>query len=291
MKKATQFQYPLESGGRYITLGFLDSTDGGKTLHPGVDFNLEVDGQRGNADLGKPVYCVAHGLIAYSKDGTTGFGRHIWVKHSLPDGSVCYSHYAHLDNRYIAEGQEIDRGAQIGTLGKSGVEYAHLHLEITSERLYQELGPTAWPSSWSAEKVKNYYYDPIMFLESHREEWVDWQVKYEEEKMESEKKGEKIASLEQTITSYRDNLDDVGKLVGWQIGEDFANLVGRVKEIADKAEKVDKLREEISKTTGELEACQQALENAKSGDITQDWSRWRWLYEGLVNFLKGGGKK
>lgn len=180
MKIAKKFVYPGDPDKRYVTLGFLDKWIDGSTLHPGIDVNWVVGGRRGDADLGKQITATAAGEIVYSKDGRGGFGKHIWIKHKLPDGSFVYSHYAHLDKRWIAEGQEVDCGQGIGTCGNTGnAQGAHLHFEITTAELFKKYGPNAWPKGWSIFKIKSFYFDPPKFIQARKDIPTDWKIKYE----------------------------------------------------------------------------------------------------------------
>ncbi|WP_230629199.1 M23 family metallopeptidase [Methanosarcina barkeri] len=141
---------------------FLDYTTE-KVYHPGEDWNGNGGG---NSDLGDPVYAVSNGQIIAAGNYGKGWGNIILIQHLLPDGTSVWSQYAHLDKIMVSSGNVV-RGQQIGTIGKGyNNEYlAHLHFEIRKENR----SPNAWVSGWTKSKVKNYYYDPSDFINSHRQ--------------------------------------------------------------------------------------------------------------------------
>ena len=133
--------------------------------HPGQDFN--GDGS-GDTDRYDPVYAIANGTVVYSANYTSSsFGNIILIEHTLPDGTKVWSQYAHLDSRYKNVGDVVNKGDQIGTIGKgtNNQFWAHLHFEIR----IQNLAAYYWPSStWSDDTVRQYYVNPSDFINSHR---------------------------------------------------------------------------------------------------------------------------
>ena len=138
--------------------------------HIGVDYNGTGPG---NSDLGLDVLCIAHGFVekVIKWNGKGGYGNHVFVKHELSQklkdkyGEVIYSHYAHLNDIVCTQGQDIDQGMLIGHVGKSGTQYAHLHLEIKKPTgLGYESYPSDKPETW----LKQYYFDPYYFIEENK---------------------------------------------------------------------------------------------------------------------------
>lgn len=169
MRKADYFIDPMVWN--TTGYGFLDKTADG-VYHPGVDLNWNW----GDQDLGRAIFVCAHGLVEAVRYDRA-WGNHIfvkheltdWIKNSLNDLKVVYSHYAHLDKMLVNPGDELSAKTQIGTCGKSGSShwglpvnqrFAHLHYEI---RKPIGKGYTFWPRGWSAQKVQEYYFDPIEF--------------------------------------------------------------------------------------------------------------------------------
>jgi len=138
----------------------------GDTYHPALDYNYGA----GEADKGKPVLCIGNGYVekCIKWDGATkGFGNHVYVKHTLEDGSVWYSHYCHLDSITCSEGVDIDMGAEIGKCGGSGGWPSHLHLEV---RKPIGKGYAFWPKppEYTKEWISANYTDPYGFIEKRK---------------------------------------------------------------------------------------------------------------------------
>lgn len=171
---ATGFDYPVgkPNGVGYNPPGtpiagceWLQSTNGCGPLHPGVDFNGNASG---DSDLGDPVYAVANGVVVYSRLYTlSSFGNIILIQHTLPDGSQVWSQYAHLRDRLKNEGDVVNKGDLIGTIGKglNNMYWAHLHFEIR----IRWLEAYSWPSNWPVSTVTQYYINPVDYINNHRQ--------------------------------------------------------------------------------------------------------------------------
>jgi murein DD-endopeptidase MepM/ murein hydrolase activator NlpD len=123
--------------------------------HTGSDFNT---GGAGDADLGTPIYAVTAGVVKGSAYFPEVWGNIIVIDH--PQFAVA-SMYAHLQNRYVQQGDIIEAGQQIGTMGNGApippgatVQTAnghyftsHLHFEIRRNR---NLRTDNWPGGEKA---------------------------------------------------------------------------------------------------------------------------------------------
>jgi murein DD-endopeptidase MepM/ murein hydrolase activator NlpD len=96
--------------------------------HLAVDIKIPV---------GTPVHAVANGKVVKVAQASSGFGKHIVVKHPdvpLLNGNetvTLYSAYAHLSEIAIENGQIVTRGEVIGKSGNSGTSTTpHLHFQI-----------------------------------------------------------------------------------------------------------------------------------------------------------------
>ena len=95
--------------------------------HRGIDIG---------ANRGTPIYAVGDGLVNLSvnvcREGNQscggGFGNYIRITHTrLPFSE---SVYAHLQSSLVTQGQFVERGQQIGTLGNTGSSTGpHMHFE------------------------------------------------------------------------------------------------------------------------------------------------------------------
>jgi len=132
--------------------------------HPGQDFNGNGGG---DSDLGYPVYAVANGVVLFSGQGTgSSWGNIILIEHTLPDGTKVWSQYAHLKDRFVNSGVTVNKGDQIGTIGKgyNNIYLAHLHFEIR----IQYRAADAWISGWSDSQVLQFYVNPSDYINNHR---------------------------------------------------------------------------------------------------------------------------
>ena len=116
------------------------------------------------ADLGKPVYAVANGIVRFSGFNSTQ-GNIIMVEHHLPDGSTVWSQYAHLQQRWVAEGEIVGRRQIIGTVGRGPTTPFHLTCILKSgSNIYRKTaGPHKRPGL-AQIKVLEYYADPTVFI-------------------------------------------------------------------------------------------------------------------------------
>lgn len=97
---------------------------GPRALPSGYDFHAGVDlpastGTRTNAVLPGRVVLVSHW------DGSsTGPGNAVLVAHS----EERFTSYLHLESISVAEGDSVEAGEKVGTVGGTGASYPHLHL-------------------------------------------------------------------------------------------------------------------------------------------------------------------
>jgi len=166
MKNAEKFIHPTKFTGNWPNwngFAFLDWHKENNVYHPGEDYNFGY----GDQDLGQDTNCTANGIVVHVSKRTTGYGNLIICKHNLGynlrkfiketygiDTNKLYSLYAHLKDISVNVGDEIDCGQKIGTVGKSGTKWAHLHFEIFAP--IGEIAKKAWrfyPVGWSKEKI------------------------------------------------------------------------------------------------------------------------------------------
>jgi hypothetical protein len=130
--------------------------------HLGEDWN-GVGG--GDTDLGDPVYSTANGLVVYARDFRAGWGNVVIVRHAfLEKGEIHYvdSLYGHLDRILVREGQKLDRGQKLGTIGTAHGQYpAHLHFEMRKDirvGMFRNMFPRDFRT----------YFDPTQFITAHQ---------------------------------------------------------------------------------------------------------------------------
>ncbi len=79
-----------------------------------------------SGNTGEPVFAAAPGKVVYSGTGLRGYGKLVIIKHD----SNYLSAYAHNDQLMVKEGESVDKGQQIATLGSSDSDRPKLHFEI-----------------------------------------------------------------------------------------------------------------------------------------------------------------
>ena len=87
-------------------------------MHMGIDFP---------AKRGTPIVATGNGKVSKIKRQRTGYGRSVTIDHGFGYQTL----YAHMDKITVKEGQEIKRGQEIGTIGRTGTATApHVHYEV-----------------------------------------------------------------------------------------------------------------------------------------------------------------
>ncbi|MCB0192024.1 MAG: N-acetylmuramoyl-L-alanine amidase [Anaerolineae bacterium] len=205
--------------------------------HPGEDWN-GLGG--GDTDLGDPIYAVSRGRVVEFGDYTV-WGNLVLIEHFLPDGSQVWSHYAHLDQILVNKvGQKVERGQQVGTMGKgAGNRYlAHLGFEIRRNNL----PITNWfPMTRDREAVLANYHNPTLFINARRQ-------------------------LDTTHLTFTPKVVEVKKLL--EIGETLV-LVGDTAEAITRFEEAKALDPELDIDTAVAEA-QRLTDKANAQQLIQE---------------------
>jgi murein DD-endopeptidase MepM/ murein hydrolase activator NlpD len=125
----------------------------------------------------------------------TGWGNRVVIRHTLPDGQVVYSLYAHLLARSVIvhEGDVVAAGQPIARVGQTGRATApHLHIEIRTTKIDDRADVVDPDDSDSeddtdpgdrAETVLPHTVDPVAFLTAHVMKLEDlepgtWEARY-----------------------------------------------------------------------------------------------------------------
>lgn len=112
-----KFDWPVDEA--RMTRGFLL---GGRKSHWGID----IANKRGT-----PILAAERGIVVYTGKGFRGYGNLIVVEHNDEWATL----YSHLHKITISEGAIVERGQQIGTMGRTGrASGVHLHFEIRHNR-------------------------------------------------------------------------------------------------------------------------------------------------------------
>ena len=152
---ADAFDFPV---GKPDADGYYNAQKFQENNHLGDDWNAVTGG---NTDLGNPIYSIANGYVKYADDYGGGWGNVIRIVHKLPDGKKLESLYAHCDTILVKEGEWIDKGSKIGTIGTAHGQYlAHLHFELRDN--------LALPVGGGYSENTSGYLDPTKFILENR---------------------------------------------------------------------------------------------------------------------------
>ncbi len=132
---------PLPEGSYRVTSTY------GFRVHPIFGRSMEHSGYDMAAPTGTPIYAIADGVVTHAGQGRDGrSGMLIIIKHEI-DGAPVWTWYVHMypDGVFVTEGQQVQAGEQIGTVGSYGYSTGpHLHLEVHSDDNLTTVDPESW---------------------------------------------------------------------------------------------------------------------------------------------------
>jgi murein DD-endopeptidase MepM/ murein hydrolase activator NlpD len=101
------------------------------TMHAGIDFALPA---------GTPIESVGAGTVAATGWLYTGYGISVVVDH----GNGYLTHYAHMSETKVSEGQKVKAGDTLGLEGSTGDSTGpHLHFEV-HQGMWNQIEPADW---------------------------------------------------------------------------------------------------------------------------------------------------
>ncbi|MCS6842454.1 MAG: peptidoglycan DD-metalloendopeptidase family protein [Roseiflexus sp.] len=139
--------YPLIApiGQIVVTQGYSEGTHAPAAVWGALDFAIDVDGD-GYAEPGptRGVAVIAtHDGTARVYPGSWPGGNFVRIENQATGWTTAYGH---LDAVLVSDGQEVQRGAQIGTVGSTGYATGpHLHYEVWRHGV--NVDPTPFVSS------------------------------------------------------------------------------------------------------------------------------------------------
>ncbi|MDO4794523.1 MAG: peptidoglycan DD-metalloendopeptidase family protein [Brachymonas sp.] len=99
------------------------------TRNTGVVTSFDGVRSKGIAIAGKegdPVYASADGRVMYAGSGLRGYGNLVLIKHN----NTLLTVYAHNSALLVKEGQNVKKGQQIASMGKTDADRVKLHFEV-----------------------------------------------------------------------------------------------------------------------------------------------------------------
>lgn len=137
-----------------ITQGYHEGTHVPTAMWGALDFAIDADGDgyaEPGSTRGAPVIAT-HDGIARVYPGSWPGGNFVRIENRETGWTTAYGH---LDAILVSEGQEVQRGAQIGTVGSTGYATGpHLHYEVWRQGV--NIDPTPFVSSHASMSVKEY---------------------------------------------------------------------------------------------------------------------------------------
>ena len=79
-----------------------------------------------NGKVGQTIYAAASGRVVYAGSGLIGYGKLIILKHN----DTYLSAYGYNRSLLVGEGEDINKGQRIATMGEGPERKARLHFEI-----------------------------------------------------------------------------------------------------------------------------------------------------------------
>lgn len=140
--------------------------------YKGNGYHLGTDlATRGNKSttVGAIAEGIVYRVVKESKSG--GYGNFVIVKHTLPNGKIFYSGYAHLKSISVKENARVSAGTKLGMMGSTGYSTGpHLHLVVFN-------GPfskSSLPKGYISKKITGdsikigslTYYNPLKVISS-----------------------------------------------------------------------------------------------------------------------------
>jgi murein DD-endopeptidase MepM/ murein hydrolase activator NlpD len=106
--------------------------------------------------------------VTFSGTGSGSWGHIIVIRHDpLSDGKVYYTRFAHVASWIVQEGDRVERGQQVCSVGNAGGRVAcHLHFDISKTDILEQR-PGHWPGL-DLDAVYANYVDPREFIIDHR---------------------------------------------------------------------------------------------------------------------------
>lgn len=97
-------------------------------LHEGADYDIVGT----KPDYKVPVLCTYPGVVSHVEEKTSGYGKHVVVKHESSHYTF-FTWYCHLDDIYVAKNDVLKKGDAVGEIGNTGNsfgEHVHFNLQI-----------------------------------------------------------------------------------------------------------------------------------------------------------------
>jgi murein DD-endopeptidase MepM/ murein hydrolase activator NlpD len=147
VKSDTPNQYGLDW---FDATGYATAYGTPMQYHTGADLN------RPNfADSGSQIHAAADGLVVFAGTASGWQGQVVVVKHTLEDGSLIWTRYAHIKD--VTPLGAVRAGARLGIIAdynSDGPKGDHLHFDVA--RIDMGAQPGDWPGLDKARLLRDY---------------------------------------------------------------------------------------------------------------------------------------
>lgn len=129
--------------------------------HTGSDLNLNVPVVY--SDVNAEVYACADGVVKFAGQIKGWQGSVVVLEHTLPDGRLIWSRYAHINTVALPRNLFVSRGELLGNIADylpKGPTMDHLHFDIKVNGVSLADKPGDWPDKDIA-RLRDEYVDPI----------------------------------------------------------------------------------------------------------------------------------
>lgn len=142
---------------------------GESAVHTGVDLGADRGAPVIAAGAGEVVW-AGYGLYRGTYDITDPYGLAVAIRHDFGhQGELLYTIYAHMQSVLVWDGQRVEVGEQLGTVGSTGhADGPHLHFEVRigENRYFNTRNPELWmvpPEGWAvlAGQVRDTIGNPL----------------------------------------------------------------------------------------------------------------------------------
>ncbi len=133
-------------------------------IHTGIDIIPENKRDYTYID----VYATANGIVCSIHLGHPH--KTVIVKHKMPDDTIIFSSYKHLQEIYVENNQQVTLETKLARLYTrkealaQGGRYDHLHLEIRKK--FDDYGVASW-GTITKEALNLRFYEPWKFIKKH----------------------------------------------------------------------------------------------------------------------------
>lgn len=232
---------------------FGDTTSYG--FHEGDDIN---DNGGGDSDLGKPLYAIADGIVVgvHSHSTIPTFGKHFFIQINGAWGTR-FVHYAHCNEIFITEGQQVKEGQKVATLGKSGTQYAHCHFAIKTKANGMDTIAN------TKAQLDDAWEDPIKFIKTYSgsvSQPSDLQKELDKCRIDRDTHWNDLEASKKTIDSLNQQVSQLNAQNS-TLSTELISSQNEVKILKPLAEKVPGLKQELAQSNNDRTICLNAQES------------------------------